>query len=100
MFRYLSLLLSNEKSLLERKQQLEEEYRISMNDELKEEMSSVCNMGEAIRRKSRAEGRAEGETRLSMLMAKLFSQNRLEDAKKCTDDPEYREKLYREFQLV
>ena len=64
----------------------------------------MCNIGEAIRRKGREEGReegrAEGETRLSALMAKLFSLDRFEDAKRCTDDPDYREKLYKEFQLA
>ena len=92
-----------------------------MNEELKDEMSSMCNIGEAIRRKGREEGhkecrkegreegrkegreeghkegrkegRAEGETRLSALMSKLFSLDRFEDAKRCTDDPDYREKL-------
>ena len=50
-----------------------------MTDEMKEEMSSVCNMGEAIRRKAEAEGMAKGletgmekgESRLASLMAKL-----------------------------
>ena len=52
------------------------------------------------RAEGRAEGREEGENRLNMLMAKLFSLNRLEDAKRCTKDAEYREKLYREFKLA
>ena len=52
------------------------------------------------RAEGRAEGREEGENKLNMLMAKLFSLNRLEDAKRCTKDAEYREKLYREFKLA
>ena len=100
LIRYLSLILNNEKPLDERKQQLEDEYRIPITDEMEEEMSGVCNMGEAIRRKAEAEGRAEGENRMSILMAKLFSLNRMDDARRCTTDAEFREKLYKEFQLA
>ena len=87
-----------------------------MNYELGEEMISVCNMGEAIRRKAeqkgwneghssgwnegRNSGWNEGENQLSILMNKLFSLNRIDDAKRCTVDPEYRKKLYKEFQLA
>ena len=48
LIRYLSLLVSDRKPLAERKQQLEEEYRIPMTRNLEEEMSGMCNMGEAI----------------------------------------------------
>ena len=49
---------------------------------------------------ARNEGLAQGESLLATLIAKLFSQNRLEDAKRCTTDVEYREKLYEEFRLA
>ncbi|MBQ6400601.1 MAG: PD-(D/E)XK nuclease family transposase [Clostridia bacterium] len=104
LIKYLSLILSDEKPLDERKRQLEDEYRIPMTYEIEEEMSGVCNMGEAIRRKAEAEGRiegrVEGESRLGALMAKLFSLNRMDDARRCTTDVEFREKLYKEFQLA
>ena len=45
-------------------------------------------------------GEARGENRLGTLISKLFSLNRLDDAKRCATDPEFREKLYREFQLA
>ena len=48
----------------------------------------------------RQEGRQEGENNLSMVMARLFSQNRIDDAKRCSTDVEYRKKLYKEFQLI
>ncbi len=47
-----------------------------------------------------ARGKAEGESRLSKLMAKLFDANRLEDAKRVTTDPAYREQLFEEFSIV
>ena len=79
LIRYLSLLLSNEKPLEERKQQLENEFRIPMTNELEEEMTDMCNMGEAIREKGRAEGiitgRAEGmySTLADLVRDKLIS---------------------------
>ena len=56
----------------------------------------MCNLGESIARKNKA----EGENRFGKLMDKLFSLNRIEDAKRCATDVEYREKLYKEFQLA
>ena len=112
LIRYLSLLLSNELPLENRKQQLEEEYRIEMTEELVKELSTVCNLGEGIARKSkeqgrmegRAEGRMEGlkegESLLNTLFAKLFSLGRVDDAKRCTTDDDFRNALYKEFQLA
>ena len=97
LIRYLSLLLSNEKPLDERKKQLEDEYRIGMTQELGEEMSSVCNLGEAIAKKSKA----EGETKLGKLIAKLIaSGSSQEDINKAATDPIYREKLYAQFGIA
>ena len=46
------------------------------------------------------EGCAEGEKRFGALMSRLIASNRLDDAKRCTEDASYREKLYQEFQLT
>lgn len=53
-------------------------------------------MGEAIRRKAEA----EGESRLGALMAKLKELGRIDDAFKAAEDKQYREKLYKEFQMA
>lgn len=114
--KYLSLILTNEKPLEVRKQQLEEQYRIEMDRGMEEEMSSVCNLGESIARRSRTEGRAlgriegrkegrkegrlEGANLLGELMLKLKELGRTEDAFRAASDQEYREKLYKEFQLA
>lgn len=47
-----------------------------------------------------AQGRAEGEQKLTNLMEKLFSLNRTKDAQKALTDLEYREKLYMEFGIA
>ncbi len=76
----------------------------------------MCNLGEAIARRNLEAGRQqgiqqgiqqgkqqgilEGENRMNELMARLVSMNRIDDIKRCTEDTEYRNKLYREFKLV
>ena len=39
-------------------------------------------------------------SRLNRLMNILFSQNRIDDAKRCTEDPAYRDLLFKEFKLA
>ena len=97
-------MLSNELPPENRKRQLEEEYRIEMTEELEKELSTVCNLGESIARKSKEqgcmEGRMEGERLIGTLMDKLFSLGRLDDAKRCAADVNFRNMLYKEFQLA
>lgn len=45
----------------------------------------------------RAEGEVIGADKLGRLMTALLSQNRIDDAKIASSDPEYREKLFKEF---
>ena len=44
-----------------------------------------------------ASGKREGQNLLSQLMSKLFADNRIEDAKRATQDPDFREQLYHEY---
>ena len=43
--------------------------------------------------------REEGETRLATLLNRLFSDNRMEDAKLVLTDKDLKEKLYREYEI-
>ena len=45
------------------------------------------------------EGRAEGADRMGSLMIKLKELGRVDDAFKAAADPEYRERLFKEFGL-
>ena len=38
-----------------------------------------------------------GENKMALLMKKLFDQNRVDDAKKASENEEYRAKLMKEF---
>ena len=43
------------------------------------------------------EGREEGIERITLLTEKLLEQERLDDLKRMTKEPKYRERLFREF---
>ena len=45
----------------------------------------------------RAEGRAEGEERLSILMSRLFAEGKVAEAQRAVNDAEYRKQLYKEY---
>ena len=47
--------------------------------------------------KGKAEGKIEGEDTLALLMKKLFDQNRIEDAKRASEDKEHRTRLMKEL---
>lgn len=49
---------------------------------------------------SKAEGREEGENLVMTLMQKLLSAGRYDDAKRVTEDPDYKKKLMKEFALL
>ena len=77
---------------------------VSANKELyrklRKEDAAVCEALKEIMKEDFDEAEVRGENRLGTLISKLFSLNRLDDAKRCATDPEFREKLYREFQLA
>ena len=53
-----------------------------------------------VREQGRAEGRAEGQNKLGLLITKLRSMGREDDAFEAAADPVYREKLYQEFRMA
>ncbi len=67
-----------------------------MTEELKEDVNNMCNYSDAILRM----GKEEGESLLATLIIKLKELGRTDDVYKAAADKEYREKLYKEFQLA
>ena len=63
---------------------------------------------EELRQEGRAEGRAEGqaegqakgESLMAQLITRLSTQNRTEDMVRAATDPDFRQKLYQEFNLA
>ena len=67
----------------------------------------MCNLSQGFvdmgrkegRKEGRAEGRTEGEQRMGMLMSKLLSLGKTEEAMKASSDAEYRNRLYKQYNL-
>lgn len=55
----------------------------------------MCNVLDRIEN----QGRAEGEDKMALLIKKLFEQNRIEDAKRASEDKAYREQLMKELSI-
>lgn len=56
----------------------------------------MCDVLDKVENRGIAKGKAEGEDTLALLMKKLFDQNRIEDAKRASEDKEYRARLMKE----
>ena len=57
-------------------------------------LDKVENRGIA---KGKIEGEMEGKAQVTTLMKKLFEQNRIDDAKKASEDAAYCDRLLKEF---
>ena len=58
---------------------------------------NMCDVLDKVENRGIAKGKAEGEDTLALLMKKLFDQNRIEDAKRASEDKDYRTRLMKEF---
>ena len=67
---------------------------------IREEDAEMCQALREIMKEDFEQAEEKGESRLGSLMTKLFSLGRDEDAKRCAADPDYRQKLYKEFKMV
>ena len=87
----------------------EKRFEIKINEEV--EKGKVNTMSEWLDKviktseangetRGEARGEARGESKMGRLMLQLFKQGRTDDADKATKDPEYRQKLYQEFQIA
>ena len=61
-------------------------------------LDKVENKGKVEGRlEGKIEGKIEGKAQVSLLMKKLFDQNRIEDAKRASEDSAYCDKLLKEL---
>ena len=60
-------------------------------------LTNVINEADA---EGKAEGKVEGENKMAALMKKLLSEGRIEDAEKATEDVEFRNSLFQEYQIA
>ena len=57
----------------------------------------MCDVLDKVEKRGFAEGKAEGMAQMSLLFKSLFNQNRIEDAKRASENKEYRARLMKEF---
>lgn len=60
---------------------------------------TMCNVLDRIENQGIEKGKSEGEDKMALLMRKLFEQNRIEDAKRASEDKAYREQLMKELSI-
>ena len=79
-------------SIMTNDHRFEDAYNMD-NDHQKGEASNMCEVLDKVENR----GKAEGENKMALLMKKLFDQNRIDDAKKASENADYRAKLMKEF---
>ena len=93
-FRLLQALFGKELALEEKLARLKK-LGIRIDDRLEKEVEEMCNLSEGIWR----DGRRDGEKRMSSLNLRLLKDKRYEDLKRASTDQEYRDKLFRQYQI-
>ena len=83
-------------SIMTNDHRFEDAYNTSTDDR-KGDPRNMCDVLDKVENRGIAKGKAEGEDTLALLMKKLFDQNRIEDAKRASEDKEYRARLMKEF---
>ncbi len=79
----------------------EKRFEEKLNEEIAErKVNTMSEWLDRVIKTSESKGRKEGENDLAKLMLMLFNQGRTEDANRAAADPEYRKKLYQEFQIA
>ena len=75
-------------SIMTNDHRFEDAYNMD-NDHQKGEASNMCEVLDKVENR--------GENKMALLMKKLFDQNRIDDAKKASENADYRAKLMKEF---
>lgn len=94
--RLLSVLLSTDRNVKEKKDILQTEFDIKLTEEMQEEANDMCDFSEYVEQK----GIAKGEFLLSSLISRLFADGRTEDVLLAVNDAGTRKKLYQEYGIT
>jgi len=93
----LNVLFSSKVSPEEKKKRLNDNFDIAMTEELESEVRNMCNLSKGLVDQGIQQGIQQGENALAELMQILFSQGRMDDAKRAAEDKEYRHMLMKEM---
>lgn len=97
-FRLLQALFGKELALEEKLARLKK-LGIRIDDRLEKEVEEMCNLSEGIWRDGLQVGDRRGVERMSSLNLRLLKDKRYEDLKRASTDQEYRDKLFRQYQI-
>ena len=78
---------------------MKDEYGLDIGEYVSEEEEVMCNLSQGFVDMGRREGRTEGEQRMGVLMSQLLSSGKTEEAMKASSNPEYRNQLYKQYNL-
>lgn len=113
------LFVEKEMTVQQKLDELKEKYNVEVSKRGKEDLSIMCNLGEGLVKNSiqqglqqgmkqglqqgmkqgLAIGEKRGETKLGKLISLLAQEERIADISKAAVDPDYREKLYKEYHI-
>ncbi len=96
----LNVLFSSTISSDEKKKRLSKDYNIAMTEEFESEVTELGNLSDAIFELGEQRGKEIGQNSILMLMQKLFSAGRYDDAQRATEDDEFCAVLLNEFKLI
>ena len=83
-------------SIMTNDNRFEEAYNTNTDDK-KGGPHNMCDVLDKVENKGKVEGKIEGKAQVSLLMKKLFDQNRIDDAKRASEDSAYCDKLLKEL---
>lgn len=92
---FLNILLSKKLPPIEKQRQLENTFDMKLTENLRKDMSAMCNLGDAIER----EGIRKGKRELNLLNKYLIRDNRIDDLIRSTTDFAFQEMLFKEYKI-
>ena len=95
--RLLGTLLASEMTKAEKKDIIESEYGIPMNQEIERRVNTMCNLSEAIEKRGIEQGIERGEDKMARLIAILSKEQDFTMITKVSTDVELRKKLYKQY---
>lgn len=97
---FLGTLLSPDMSVDEKREVLERDYGMEMEQELGEELRQMCNLSEAIEERGFSKGYSEGIEGFASLAENLLKESRLGDLQRAVKDEVFRRQLFEEYNIV
>ncbi|GEM_PF-4453022 len=97
-FKLLQALFSKKLALEEKLERLKS-LGIRVDERLEKEVEEMCNLSEGIWQDGVQEGDRRGVERMSSLNLRLLNDQRYEDLKRASTDQEYRDELFRHYQI-